>query len=517
MISVNSIYTSLASGDEFRVLWISSDGMLAFVFNISENKLPVAVCMSDLQVQLDNNEIEAGDDDPYINLVSEQEISEKEKQFRDSVWSIMKDVVKNEPSIYDRSIRGKLLLELGVQHGADRKKFYKYLRWYWRRGKNKNAFLPDFRKKGKGIRKPSENKIGRPSKYGNAATKNVDEATKQIFVKAVKKYYHTRNEYSLKAAYDLMVKEYYTKPLLQSDGKTRNVLIDAGEIPTLRQFQYWYSKSYSSTERLIARRGQIAFNLQHRAMPGKSDTDIAGPGSQYQIDATVGDIYLVSQFNRANIIGRPVIYFVIDSFSRMVTGMYVGLEGPSWVGAMMALANAASKKVAFCAKYDVMITEDDWPCFHMPESILGDRGEMESKFTDTFTSTLGVRIDNAPAFRADMKGIVESFFKTINIKTMVYLPGHVNHSAAKRGGKDYRLDAILDIRQFTKIVIQCVLNHNNQHLIKGYNRTEDMIADNVTPVPIELWKWGIQQRSGLLYYCLQSYRTPSSRFSRWHY
>ncbi len=71
-----------------------------------------------------------------------------------------------------------------------------------------------------------------------------------------------------------------------------------------------------------------------------------GPGAKYQIDATVGDIYLVSQFDRSDIIGRPVMYFVMDSYSRMVTGMYVGLEGPSWAGAMMAIENAASDKVA---------------------------------------------------------------------------------------------------------------------------------------------------------------------------
>ena len=107
-----------------------------------------------------------------------------------------------------------------------------------------------------------------------------------------------------------------------------------------------------------------------------------GPGSKYQIDASVGDIYLVSQFDRSNIIGMPVMYFVIDVFSRMVTGMYIGLEGPSWVGAMMAIANAALDKVAYCREYGISIAEEEWPCYHIPAVILGDRGEMESKNAD---------------------------------------------------------------------------------------------------------------------------------------
>uniref|UniRef100_UPI001EF29BAA hypothetical protein n=1 Tax=Acidithiobacillus ferrooxidans TaxID=920 RepID=UPI001EF29BAA len=57
-----------------------------------------------------------------------------------------------------------------------------------------------------------------------------------------------------------------------------------------------------------------------------------------------------------------VVYVVIDALSRMITGLYVGLEGPSWLGAMMALANAASDKKAFCRKYGISISDEDWPC-----------------------------------------------------------------------------------------------------------------------------------------------------------
>jgi len=223
-----------------------------------------------------------------------------------------------------------------------------------------------------------------------------------------------------------------------------------------------------------------------------------GPGAKYQIDATVGDIYLVSQFNRADIIGRPILYFVIDVFSRMVTGIYVGLEGPSWIGAMMALANAASDKVKFCAEYGIEITETDWPCRHMPDVILGDRGEMEGKSADTLINALGVRIENTPPYRADMKGIVEQYFHTINTTVTVHLPGHVKPDMSQRGGRDYRLDAKLDIRQFTKIIIECVLYHNNEHLLEGFERDADMIRDSIQPVPISLWEWGIKNRSGLL-------------------
>ncbi len=52
---------------------------------------------------------------------------------------------------------------------------------------------------------------------------------------------------------------------------------------------------------------------------------MAGPGSRYEIDATIADVYLLSA-DRQRVIGRPTLYVVVDVFSRMVAGFYIGLE-----------------------------------------------------------------------------------------------------------------------------------------------------------------------------------------------
>jgi hypothetical protein len=69
---------------------------------------------------------------------------------------------------------------------------------------------------------------------------------------------------------------------------------------------------------------------------------------------------------------------------------------------------------------------------------------------------------------------------------------------SKRGGHDYRLDAKLDIRQLTQILIKCVLYYNNHHYMDYFERTEAMMRDNVTAIPVNLWNWGIQNCSGAL-------------------
>jgi len=499
MVNVNDILHNSEEERDYRVLWFSREQDAAYIFALTCEKMPVAVSIKDIERQISDGTLVKHHTDTYFKAVSESEISDTHKAIRDSIWANMEWLVSQEPAIYDRTQRGKMVADLKSK-GVDQKSVYRYLKRYWQRGKSKNAFLPDYQNSGgRGKDKTfSGKRNGRLPQYGDVISRNIDEATKQIFEKGVKKYYHTRQEHSFKAAYELMVKEFYTKPVKQPDGTTRFELLDAGEIPTLRQFRYWYSKRYNDKEKIASRKGQSQYDLNYRPVLGRSDNNISGPGAQFQIDATVGDIYLVSQFNRANIIGRPVIYFVVDVFSRMIAGMYVGLEGPSWAGAMMALANAAADKVPFCESYSINISESQWPCRHIPDTILADRGEMESKSVETLINALNIRVDNTPAYRADMKGIVEQFFRTVNTKTTVFLPGHVKPDMAQRGGKDYRLDAKLDIRQFTKIMIQCILNHNNDHFLEGYERTEGMIADEVEPIPVKLWKWGISHCSGVL-------------------
>ena len=58
----------------------------------------------------------------------------------------------------------------------------------------------------------------------------------------------------------------------------------------------------------------------------------------------------------------------------------------------------------------------------------------------------------------------------------------------ERGDRDYQLDAILDIDEFTEMVIVGVLAHNKSlripHLL-----SREMIADGIEATPIAVWNW----------------------------
>jgi hypothetical protein len=95
-----------------------------------------------------------------------------------------------------------------------------------------------------------------------------------------------------------------------------------------------------------------------------------------------------------------------------------------------------------------------------------------------------------------LKGIVERYFRTIHEKVKPFAPGYVIKDKTKRRGYDYRLDAKLDIYQFTKLIITGIIQHNRSYL-NYYIRDEEMIANDVSPIPKDLWQWGIENRSGI--------------------
>lgn len=498
MLTVNTILKWSDEENVERVLWIDNNLDIAYSIDINENRYPKKRRSSEISDGINDGYIQF-ESDPYLKVIDEYDIPTSYKELRENAWEIIKEIVILEPNIFISKERRKYILKLCELHGVNESTISKYLKRYWIRGKVKNALLPDFMFCGgrNTDKKINETKIGRPRKnvaiLGNGI--NVDENMKQIFRVSVNKYYNNPSKASLKVAYEMMLKEYFTEDFKIKDN-IRIPLLKSDEIPTLRQFRYWFQKERNIKNEIRNRKNLKTYEQNHRAIIGSSTSEAIGPGSIYQIDATIGDVYLVSRFNRNWIIGRPVIYIVMDVYSRMITGLFVGLEGPSWIGVMEALANAAISKKAFCKEYGIEISEEQWPINFLPDSILADR-ELIGYKIENLINSLHIKVSNTAPYRADWKGIIEKNFHLIQEQVRPLLPGSVNQDLT-RGDRNFRLDSKLDIKDFTKAIIRCVLYHNNSHYLSNYSREEMMIKEEVEPIPIKLWNWGIKNRSGRL-------------------
>lgn len=498
IIAINDVL-ELSENSLERVLWLDESIDQVYVIDIFDSKAsPTLKRLSEITNSLKDGFIRKVED-PYNTVFLEDDLNDKYKKIRDDAWNVISDLVKpdNEPEIYDAKKRGSLVKENCQSKGFAKSSTYRHLKRFWQKGKTKNALLPDYFNCGnKAISKSSyTKKVGSPRKNADVigVGVNVDVEIEQIFKFCIDKYYKNSQKNSLTAVYNLMIKDFFA----EKDEKG-NTVTDIAKIPTLRQFRYWYNKNKNIKEEVSSRDSLKNYQLNSRPVLGRSDYAVLGPTSEYQIDATVADVYIVSSYDRSKIIGRPVVYFVMDVFSRYIVGMNVSLEGPSWNGAMMALANTVADKVQFCKEYGVDIEPEQWVSKYLPDVLIADRGEIESSKIDTLINSLHVSVKNMPPYRADWKGIIEQNFRCINLNFKSMVSGTIKSDFRERGGHDYRLDAKLDINEFTKIMIKCVLYHNNSHYLKSYTRTEDMILDNVEPIPAQLWNWGIKHKSGQL-------------------
>lgn len=484
-----------------RVLRIEGDELIVIDIH-AKNALPEIWPYSDVESQFAEGTLEilttsTSDFQP----VAEAQLTPAQRQRRDQAWELIRELVV-DPSIFYRQTRGPLVAAVAKQTGCPKKSIYHYLRRYWQGGQIPNALLPHYDRCGtKGMpRLTAQRKRGRPSATTILRQQptgvNVDARTLELFRKGIRQFYESGEKRTLREAYQRTLERYFNHGHEWREGVLVPVLPPSEELPTFGQFNYWYRKERDLTRTLVKREGQNRFNTQYRPILGDSTGMAFGPGSVYQIDATQGDIYLVSSLDPQRVIGRPVIYLVVDVFSRMLVGLSVTLEGPSWLGAMLALENAISDKVAFCQQYGVTISTEDWPCQHLPEMLLADRGEMEGYNADNLVNELNIAVSNTAPYRAEMKGIVEQYFRLTNARIIEDLPGAVEERG--RGEGDYRLEARLNLEQLTYLLIQGALSYNRHHRVEDYPFDKTMVADNLEPYPLDLWRWGIQNRSGHL-------------------
>lgn len=475
-------------GETFRILY-NHEGVIYWIKVLDEKGMPEEVTSIELSLWLDEERLKRVED-PYAFLQSiEVKPGSVQANKREKSFNLIKSIV-SDAKRFDRSTRGQRVNEIVKEGLSTKASIYKLLRRYWQRGQIQNALLPDYRNSGApGKLRVSARyeKSGRKKQFGSGQGRKVDEDIQRLFRIIIDRYLLSR------------------PPLTQSEAYSRFVQLflehhpnsSAEEIPTKRQFTYFYKKQYSIQE--ITKRQNSLANYLKDLRPLNSTATVGasgGPGMRYEIDATIADIYLVSESDRSKIIGRPTIYFVIDVYSRMVSGFYIGFDDPSYTVAMQALVNAAMDKPSFCQKLGVDIEQEEWPCNGLPEVILADRGEMLSHQVETLIKNFSVRIENAPPYRGDAKGIVESNFRTVPEQFKAYAPGIVQGTRIKKHGEqDYRLEANLTLSEFSQIILHTVLYRNNYRTIERYDRDEGMPAE-VPSIPIKIWEWGLQNKSG---------------------
>lgn len=297
---------------------------------------------------------------------------------------------------------------------------------------------------------------------GRLTQKRTQQASKsnQMIERAIRRYYFGAKRLSLRSAYEMMLLEDYVGPEGEMDS----------DAPTWSQFRhYYYGHSlHKDPQKIIAREGLTKYQRDHRPAWGSSAGWRPQPGS-YQMDATQADIYLVSRQERSIVVGRPYIYLAVDTATHLIAGVYIGFSCDE-TAVMACIEQATMDKVAYCARYGIEITPEQWPSAGMPSEIITDQGrEFFGPRMSELCRRYGLEVLTLPPFRPDCKGAVE---KTIDLLQQRYKPmlrgrGVIEDDAQERWATDYRTQATLDLDDFARVVIHSVLYLNSGRLVDG--------------------------------------------------
>lgn len=282
----------------------------------------------------------------------------------------------------------------------------------------------------------------------------------------------------------------FIKRYSQVDGKLVPIDAKLGDYPNLRQIKRVIEREIPLLQRLLEKTTIGHFTRSLRGLIGRNWKGVVGPGHTWAIDSSIGDIYLRSSVNRAWIIGRPIVYIIVDIWSTAIVGFYVCLDGPSWAMAKVALfcATAAPELIGELWGYEAMPSL--YPAPTMCAALLCDRGEYLSKAAKITGAKLIPCLSYAPPYRPDLKGMVEVMHRIGKDQQYYFVPGAIDQRRAEFELRRYDPSkAVLTIPEYVAYLYQIFTTYNLTAPRHG-RLDAHMAAAGVFPSPAGLWRYG---------------------------
>lgn len=401
---------------------------------------------------------------------------------------------------------------------VSRKLFLKFLKQYWKRGKCEFALYPNFDKCG--IPKKVSQQVGRKRgpKYSGDPDKgrSMTQRDKDIFESFIKEEI-IKNKRPLETVHGEMIrstrykyefdhkKNGYRYEENPKTKKLEKVLLSDDKKPSISQFRNYYYKSRSPESRLKNKMGERTHNLQRRVVEGSKKARY--PGQEFEIDATVLDFYIRSEYPPYSLIGQPVFYVIIDVYSRFIIGWYMGVGRPSGQAALMTLVNMATDKrkllerIGYVDNQEFLDIDAHFSIKGIPKKLTIDQAELRDNVPKHIQKRFRMKISHTTARRPDWKGSVENRFDTLTKWESIYDPSYGNYHRKKYGDPDVRKEAIKTFNEMYMDFIDLVYEHNHS-IIKNTKILNNLtLSDGVMPIPVELFKHGVSNIGG----CVRAY------------
>lgn len=186
------------------------------------------------------------------------------------------------------------------------------------------------------------------------------------------------------------------------------------------------------------------------------DLSVEHSNQVWQCDHTRADILLVDQYGE--LLGRPWLTTVVDTYSRCIVGFNLGYDAPSSQVVTLALRHAILPK-DYGPRYEL---HEQWGTYGAPQYLFTDGGkDFRSHHLKQISVQLGFvcYLRNRPS----EGGIVERPFKTFNTQFFSTLPGYTGSNVQERP-KEAEKEACLTLRELEQLFVRYVVDRYNQQI-----------------------------------------------------
>lgn len=288
----------------------------------------------------------------------------------------------------------------------------------------------------------------------------------------------------------LIVDSAFCSQAEERDGKIVLTKPDLGKYPNDQQIKRVLTVGKTRLERILEQTVKAHLRSALRGLTARNWQGVSGPGHTWAIDSTVGDIYLRSSVDRSWIVGRPIVYIIVDIWSTAIVGFYVCLTGPSWSTAKISLFNSVADPALLGEFWGYHPISTLIPHPNLCYCLLCDRGEYLSKGHRSTATKLLPMTSYTPPYRGDLKGLVEVLHRIEKDAQFLFIPGAIDY---RRKELELRKvnpeDCVLTVRDYVQYLYELFCEYNLT-ADRRHRMTAEMTAAGIHPSPSGLWSFG---------------------------
>ena len=400
------------------------------------------------------------------------------------------------------------LYEIIEQSGMSIATCWNVIRKYVQSSCRKSALYPAINRERKLDPQRPYLRRGRKAEEDYLQSEVVVDAVRDIFEEYKEKLLK-RHSYSINAAYKDMLGKYFTQyDIVDVNGKKtlKPSLLPANEVPSLRQFYYYFKNTTTQMQRDIAKTSLLEYKNNKRILHSDTFTHAHGPGHICEADHWEIPVKVISKFSN-DCVSKPVLSALIDEYSGLPISVNISFDNNSNIALTSMMQVLAESKVGLCARYGVTLEDESlWPSRFYPSILRVDSGsDFLSENTRRFCKENGIELQPVTPGMGSSKPKVERLWGTLDSFLSSHCEGK-GYVSGRHGSKPDE-EAVLTIDELAKIIYEFIVMYIRSPR-ENFKVTKDMIEKNVSTSPLGIFEYGCEKFG---------YPRPITDFANYYY